>query len=180
MPLFANILRTAAAAITNRRTYDFQLQQKQAILRETLQRLGGIAYEDEIAMVAGDPWNYRNRIQLHFGKRSRRISQSRIPRSLRHHALPYFLTAFERCHCEVRLGSEAARVAALSTISRDFYERERRAIDCGRFGPALLRRGSSPGAARFSRDSPLVRSSTRRPDTPFGSAAAPSSRSTAI
>jgi 23S rRNA (uracil1939-C5)-methyltransferase len=50
--------------------YDFQLRQKQAILRETLQRLGGIAYEDEIALVAGDPWNYRNRIQLHFDKRS--------------------------------------------------------------------------------------------------------------
>ncbi|HEX4228087.1 MAG TPA: class I SAM-dependent RNA methyltransferase [Bryobacteraceae bacterium] len=49
--------------------YDFQLRQKQAILRETLQRLGGIAFEDEIAVVAGDPWNYRNRIQLHFGKR---------------------------------------------------------------------------------------------------------------
>lgn len=50
--------------------YDFQLKQKQAILRETLQRLGGIAYEDEIALVAGDPWNYRNRIQLHFDKRA--------------------------------------------------------------------------------------------------------------
>lgn len=49
--------------------YDFQLRQKQAILRETLQRLGGLAYEDEIAVVAGDPWNYRNRIQLHFEKR---------------------------------------------------------------------------------------------------------------
>jgi 23S rRNA (uracil1939-C5)-methyltransferase len=50
--------------------YDFQLRQKQAILRESLQRLGGITFEDEIAEVAGDPWNYRNRIQLHFGKRS--------------------------------------------------------------------------------------------------------------
>jgi 23S rRNA (uracil1939-C5)-methyltransferase len=50
--------------------YDFQLRQKQAILRETLQRLGGIVFEEEIAVIAGDPWNYRNRIQLHFAKRS--------------------------------------------------------------------------------------------------------------
>jgi 23S rRNA (uracil1939-C5)-methyltransferase len=49
--------------------YDFQLRQKQAILRETLQRLGGIAYDDEIRLVSGEPWHYRNRIQLHFAKR---------------------------------------------------------------------------------------------------------------
>ncbi|MGC2660679.1 MAG: class I SAM-dependent RNA methyltransferase [Bryobacteraceae bacterium] len=49
--------------------YDFQLRQKQAILRETLQRLGGIAHEDEIGLVSAEPWHYRNRIQLHFAKR---------------------------------------------------------------------------------------------------------------
>ncbi len=46
--------------------YSFQLEQKQAILRETLQRLGGIAFDREIQMLSGDPWSYRNRIQLHF------------------------------------------------------------------------------------------------------------------
>lgn len=46
--------------------YSFQLEQKQAILRETLQRLGGIKYEGEIKTLSGDPWHYRNRIQLHF------------------------------------------------------------------------------------------------------------------
>ena len=49
--------------------YELQLRQKQAILRETLRRLGGINYEDEIAIVSGPPWNYRNRIQLHFRNR---------------------------------------------------------------------------------------------------------------
>jgi 23S rRNA (uracil1939-C5)-methyltransferase len=46
--------------------YAFELEQKRAILRETLQRLGGITYEDEIPVISGDPWYYRNRIQLHF------------------------------------------------------------------------------------------------------------------
>lgn len=46
--------------------YAYQLVQKQAILRETLQRLGRIDYQDEISVVSGPPWEYRNRIQLHF------------------------------------------------------------------------------------------------------------------
>ncbi len=46
--------------------YAFQLEQKREILRETLRRLGGLTYEGEIRVVSGDPWNYRNRIQLHF------------------------------------------------------------------------------------------------------------------
>jgi 23S rRNA (uracil1939-C5)-methyltransferase len=47
-------------------TYELQLEQKQSILRETLQRLGGIGYEDSIKTISGEPWFYRNRIQLHF------------------------------------------------------------------------------------------------------------------
>ena len=48
--------------------YGFQLEQKRLILRETLQRVGGIAYEGEIATVSGEPWFYRNRVQLHFSE----------------------------------------------------------------------------------------------------------------
>ena len=46
--------------------YEFELQQKREILRETLRRLGGIAYEGDIHVISADPWYYRNRIQLHF------------------------------------------------------------------------------------------------------------------
>ncbi len=49
--------------------YEFQLVQKRDILRETLQRLGGISYEGEIQIISGPPWYYRNRIQLHFSDR---------------------------------------------------------------------------------------------------------------
>lgn len=46
--------------------YAFELEQKRAILRETLQRLGGITYEKDIRVISAEPWYYRNRIQLHF------------------------------------------------------------------------------------------------------------------
>jgi 23S rRNA (uracil1939-C5)-methyltransferase len=49
--------------------YNLQLEQKKAVLRETLQRLGGITYENEIAILSAEPWYYRNRIQLHFSDR---------------------------------------------------------------------------------------------------------------
>ncbi len=50
--------------------YALQLEQKRNILLETLQRLGGIRYENEIPVVSGEPWQYRNRVQLHFKERS--------------------------------------------------------------------------------------------------------------
>jgi 23S rRNA (uracil1939-C5)-methyltransferase len=48
--------------------YAFQVEQKRAILLENLQRLGGINYAGEISAITGEPWFYRNRIQLHFEK----------------------------------------------------------------------------------------------------------------
>ena len=50
--------------------YAMQLEQKRNILLETLQRLGGIRHDREIPMVSSEPWQYRNRVQLHFGERS--------------------------------------------------------------------------------------------------------------
>lgn len=46
--------------------YEFQLSEKAAILKETLRRIGGIEYAPDIPVISGDPWNYRNRVQLHF------------------------------------------------------------------------------------------------------------------
>lgn len=44
-----------------------QLRLKEAALRETLARLGGIAWAGPIAVHASPPWGYRNRIRLHWG-----------------------------------------------------------------------------------------------------------------
>lgn len=45
--------------------YKAQVEMKRAILRETLER-GGVRAPDEIAVLAGEPWAYRNRIRLAF------------------------------------------------------------------------------------------------------------------
>ncbi len=46
--------------------YPFQLEQKRAILREVLQRVGKIEFAGEIGVISGEPWQYRNRVQLHL------------------------------------------------------------------------------------------------------------------
>lgn len=47
-------------------TYETQLAGKAAILKDTLRRLGGIEYGNDIGVVSSEPWSYRNRVQLHF------------------------------------------------------------------------------------------------------------------
>lgn len=45
--------------------YDAQLAIKQQVLRETLER-GGVRAPDQIAVLVGEPWQYRNRIRVAF------------------------------------------------------------------------------------------------------------------
>jgi 23S rRNA (uracil1939-C5)-methyltransferase len=46
--------------------YPFQLEQKREILREALKRVGKIEFAGEIGVISGEPWQYRNRVQLHI------------------------------------------------------------------------------------------------------------------
>jgi 23S rRNA (uracil1939-C5)-methyltransferase len=46
--------------------YPVQLEQKRAILREALQRVGKIEFAGDIGVISGEPWQYRNRVQLHI------------------------------------------------------------------------------------------------------------------
>jgi 23S rRNA (uracil1939-C5)-methyltransferase len=46
-------------------SYDYQVTQKQSILREVLQRVGKLTV-GEIDTVSADPWGYRNRSQFHL------------------------------------------------------------------------------------------------------------------
>src|SRR5690349_2303065 len=58
--------------------YSYQLEQKAAILVETLRRLAGLALSCPIETISAEPWGYRNRIQLHIerGKLGFRRSDS--------------------------------------------------------------------------------------------------------
>lgn len=44
-----------------------QLELKREVLRETLARTGGVAWEGEIGLHASPPWGYRNRVRLRWG-----------------------------------------------------------------------------------------------------------------
>jgi 23S rRNA (uracil1939-C5)-methyltransferase len=46
--------------------YGMQLALKRDILEDQLRRIGKIAPPAEIGVVAGEPWGYRNRVQLHI------------------------------------------------------------------------------------------------------------------
>jgi len=45
--------------------YELQLAWKREILREVLRRVGKIEAPDDIPALAGEPWGYRNRVQIH-------------------------------------------------------------------------------------------------------------------
>jgi 23S rRNA (uracil1939-C5)-methyltransferase len=47
-------------------SYEFEAEEKRTILREVLRRVGRIEYDGEIGLVTGEPWQYRNRTQLHI------------------------------------------------------------------------------------------------------------------
>ncbi|MFN3325726.1 MAG: class I SAM-dependent RNA methyltransferase [Bryobacteraceae bacterium] len=46
--------------------YAYQLEQKRAILAEVLRRVGKFEPPEEIGVVSGPEWGYRNRVQLHL------------------------------------------------------------------------------------------------------------------
>ena len=46
--------------------YPAQVEMKKDVLREVLQRIGKLTPPDEIEAITGEPWGYRNRIQLHI------------------------------------------------------------------------------------------------------------------
>ncbi len=50
-------------------SYEAQVQHKRSILLETLARLGSISTAPEVKIITAEPWNYRNRVQLHFDGR---------------------------------------------------------------------------------------------------------------
>jgi len=48
--------------------YEFQVQQKREILKDSLRRVGRITPPEEIGIISGPAWEYRNRAQFHFDK----------------------------------------------------------------------------------------------------------------
>lgn len=84
--------------------YSAQLEMKKAVLRESLER-AGIRPPDDIAVLAGEPWRYRNRIRLAFDRDGRLGYRAR-----RSHAV----TAISECPIAASLLERAALEVAES------------------------------------------------------------------
>jgi 23S rRNA (uracil1939-C5)-methyltransferase len=90
-------------------TYDAQLAAKRAILEEELRRLGKIDLElaEGIATVAGEPWAYRNRVQVHFEGQNLGYREARS-----HRLCPI-------THCPIASPKVNETIAALNEMARD-------------------------------------------------------------
>lgn len=86
--------------------YALQVEQKRLILRETLQRIGGIIYDGDIPVLSANPWHYRNRVQLHFSD----------GKSGFHKAGSHELSSIN--HCEISSPALNEAVAALQIAVR--------------------------------------------------------------
>jgi 23S rRNA (uracil1939-C5)-methyltransferase len=127
--------------------YDFQLAQKRAILGEVLRRVGKLDPPEEIEVIAGPPWEYRNRSQFHLSKGeigyleagSHRlcgvercpISSPRINEALavlremrHHHRFPRFLRSIELFtnETEVQLNVLATDLPGTHGVARGFFD----------------------------------------------------------
>jgi 23S rRNA (uracil1939-C5)-methyltransferase len=98
--------------------YDSQLAFKRAILRETLER-AGVRAPDEIAVLAAEPWRYRNRIRVGFdeqgnpGYRGRR-SHAIVPITECPIAAPLLVDAALACAEVARQVPSAPRINEIS------------------------------------------------------------------
>lgn len=107
--------------------YETQLAFKEAILRETLER-GGVRAPDKIAVIAGEPWGYRNRIRMAFnakgeaGYRARR-SNAIVPIAECPIAAPLLVRAALKFAQAARKVAPEFRVTELALFS-DAAERE--------------------------------------------------------
>ena len=126
--------------------YEYQLPLKRRILEEELRRLGKIEPPGEIAVIAGEPWGYRNRVQLH-------VEDGRLGyREARSHklcAIDQCPIARPRSTRRSRPGAHDRRpaLAAVRAVARTFHRRARRCSSMCSRRIGRWRGASSSGAA---------------------------------
>jgi 23S rRNA (uracil1939-C5)-methyltransferase len=91
--------------------YTQQLEAKRSILRETLRRVGKIEAPEEIAIIAGEPWGYRNRSQFHISGTSAGTAVGYLE-AQSHRLCPI-------AHCPISSPQVNATLAALIEMTRD-------------------------------------------------------------
>ena len=86
-----------------------QVEQKRSILREVLRRVGKIEFDGEIEVVAGEPWEYRNRVQLHVDGGDIGYFEHGSHTLCADRSLPDRFARFERCYLETEAAGSANR-----------------------------------------------------------------------
>lgn len=125
--------------------YPAQVEMKKEVLREVLQRIGKLTPPDEIAAITGEPWGYRNRIQLHIdgqkvGYREagshKVVDTSECPvaspklnealralrRMVRNHRFPRFVRSIEFFTNERDVQVNVAETMAGQRVARPFFD----------------------------------------------------------
>lgn len=125
--------------------YPAQVEIKRDVLREVLQRIGKLTPPGEIAAITGEPWGYRNRIQLHIdgqkvGYREagshRIVDTSECPiasprlnealralrRMVRNHRFPRFVRSIEFFTNERDVQVNVLETMAGQRVARPFFD----------------------------------------------------------
>jgi 23S rRNA (uracil1939-C5)-methyltransferase len=125
--------------------YPAQVEMKKEVLREVLLRIGRITAPDSIDAITGEPWGYRNRIQLHIdgqkvGYREsashRVIDTSECPvsspklnealralrRMVRNHRFPRFVRSIEFFTNERDVQVNVVETMAGQRVARPFFD----------------------------------------------------------
>ena len=125
--------------------YPAQVEMKKDVLREVLQRIGKITPPETIEAITGEPWGYRNRIQLHIdgqkvGYRepgshtvvdtsecpvsSPKLNESlsALRRMVRNHRFPRFVRSIEFFTNEREVQVNVHETMAGQRVARSFFE----------------------------------------------------------
>ena len=166
--------------------YEYQLAAKRAILVEALRRLGKIEPPEEIAVVAAEPFGYRNRVQLHVEEKRLGYREARSHKLVRRDRVPDGLA--EDQSGDRGAGGDAARLAlaAIHQVAGSVHGRDagadQRAGDGSSGGAPLLRlvRAADSGSGgrraglprRVPREQQFVLPGEPLPDRPAGGSGA--------
>ncbi len=123
--------------------YEYQLAAKRAILVEALQRLGKMEPPAEIAVVAAEPFGYRNRVQLHVEEKRLGYREARSHKLCAVTECPVGSPKINQAIAALAGMQRDGTVAAIHTVARSVHGRDagadQRAGDGSSGGAALFR-----------------------------------------
>ena len=141
-------------------SYEYELAQKEAILRETLRRVGRLQPPGRIEVVAGPEWEYRNRAQFHLERRRIGFMSAGSHDLCPVDQLPGLVSAPERRPGRTRRDGARPPVPAVPAVRSSCSPTKPRSNSTFALPAAASQNPSSTGAPSESRARPRRPSST--------------------